>query len=54
MMKLIKNLALVWLIIAISSAVANWGGYITKNPVSVAIMLILSLILYAVGDFCDD
>lgn len=53
-MKLLKNVALIWLIIAISSAVANWGGSITKDPVSVVIMLILSLICYAIGDFWND
>ena len=53
-MKLLKNLALIWLIIAISSAVTNWGGTLTKDPVFVVIMLLLSLILYAVGEFWND
>lgn len=54
MRKLFKNASLIWLIFAISCAVANWGNELTKNPVLVSIILFASAIVYAITAAFDD
>lgn len=54
MKKIFKNVSLIWLIFAGSSAVANWGGELTRNPVFVFIALFASGIVYAITDAFDD
>lgn len=49
MKKTVGLLALIWMIICISSAVSNWGGEITKNPIAIFFGEIISSMIWS---FC--
>lgn len=52
-MKITKAVSLLGLIFSISSAVSNWGGELTKNPVVVFISILVFAGLYGFAE-CDD
>ena len=54
MRKTIKNIALIWMIILLASAVSNWGGEMLKNPVLVTIGLFVSTFVYALADIFGE
>lgn len=47
--KTIGTIALIWLIIFISSSISNWGGEISQNPVIVFYGVIISSFIWS---FC--
>ena len=49
MKKTVGLLALIWMIICISSAVSNWGGEITKNTIVIFFGMIISSMIWS---FC--
>lgn len=54
MKKYIKNIGLIFFIFSVASAVSNWGNELTQNPVIVFTALMLSVIVYAIGDYLDN
>lgn len=53
MSKLVKNIGLIFFVFSVACAVSNWGGEFTRKPVAVFSALILSIVVYAIGDYCD-
>ena len=49
-MKTIKSIAMIWLVFFSASAVHNWGGELTKNPVFVFVGLMVAAGIMA---FCE-
>ena len=54
MKNIAKNTSLVVLIFSISSAVSNWGGDLTENPLIVFAALFASVIFYSIADLVVD
>lgn len=52
-MKLTKVVSLIGMVFAISSAISNWGGEITKNPIAVFIGMFVFITLYTVAEYND-
>jgi hypothetical protein len=48
-----KAVSLIGMMFAISSAVSNWGGEITKNAPFVFIAIFAFTISYAIADYND-
>jgi hypothetical protein len=54
MRKAVKNISLMVFMFSVSSAVANWGNEITRDPVVVVVALLTSALIYAFLDAFDD
>lgn len=53
-MKVVKTIALVWFVLFMSSAVSNWGGDVTMNPIAVFTGLMVSIAVYACCEIMGD
>ncbi len=53
-MKVLKMLGLIFLMLGISSAVANWGNDLTRNPVFVFVVILISSFVFAIYEVWDN
>lgn len=50
---MVKNTCLLWCMFAVASAVHNWGGHLTRNPVFVLVTLFVTAVVWGIIDMFD-